>query len=166
MTAIREPVSVRAWRWVRKHPAVVASTAAVFLVSVFDSVAFSSVIAGKNAELIAANAGERTARKDAQSAQTIAEANEQVARQQNELAFATLTSVAMDLQAEFEDLPRGGTVRRRLLNRSLAGFEKLADGLLVSGAADWRKMQTLWKLSDLLSETGIGDARGQSLKHC
>ena len=166
VAAARDPWAVRARRWARKHPAVVASTAAVLLVTVLGSMAFSSVLAGKNEELTAANAAERIARGKAQSALETAEANEKTAHEQSELALATLTGVVMDVQTELRDLPRGGAVRRRLLNRSLAGFENLAGELLTSGAADRTRMHTLHELSTVLLEIGGGGpapASGESV---
>ena len=119
-------------------------------------------MAGKNADLSKANAALIESNAAEQAAREEAETNEQTARQQSELAFATLTGVVTDLQKELQDLPCGGAVRRRLLERSLGGFEKLADGLLAEGAADRSRVEALRNLAEVLLRVGGGPEGGET----
>ena len=52
MTAWREPVSLRARRWMRRHRTFVTSAAAVLVFSLVGLAGFATVLAGKNRELV------------------------------------------------------------------------------------------------------------------
>ena len=84
-----EPASVKARRWMRKHPRTVAALAATVLVGLTSAVVMAGVVSAKNAqlansnlELIKANQAERLAKQDAQIKRKEAEA----ARNQERLA--------------------------------------------------------------------------------
>ncbi len=51
VTAWREPISLRARRWMRRHRTLVTSSAAVLVVAVVGLGGFAAVVAGKNQEL-------------------------------------------------------------------------------------------------------------------
>ena len=124
-------------------PLAVISTAAVLLVSAAGLGVFSAIVTRKNnqlyklnlsldetnIELKAANARESDAR-------TLAESNEQAAREQSQLALSTLTSVISDIQGGLKQVPGGVEVRRRLLQTSLEKLDSVAKGFVEQAALD------------------------------
>ena len=172
--------AVRAKRWVRKHPTLTTTTAAVVLLSAVGLGTFSTILGAKNtqlsdlndelgdrnseladknveldqanADLIAANAREYEAR-------TLAETNEQSAREQSQLALQTLTSVIFDVQRSFENLPGGGEVRRRLLTTSLEKLEEVATEYVEQATVDRSTMVALMDMGDVILQFGVGEER-------
>ncbi len=55
VTAYPEPIALQARRWLRRRRTLVISTAAVLVLSVLGLAGFATVLAGKNAELVANN---------------------------------------------------------------------------------------------------------------
>ena len=161
VTAIQEPAFSRIARWIRKHPTVTASTAAVVLAAVIGLSIFSSVISNKNQvlaalldqledrnrELVAANERESQAK-------SIAEANEEDARQQSQLAMETLTSVVEDLQQGLAGVPGGGDVRRRLLETSLQKLEQVSTSFIDQTRIDSQTLSALLSMGDVVREIG------------
>ncbi len=169
--AFPEPFSVRAKRWVRKHPTLTTTSAAVVLLSAVGLGTFSTILGAKNTELSGLNdqLGDRNteladknveldqanqdltaANAREHEARTLAETNEQSARQQSQLALQTLTSVIFDVQTSFENLPGGGEVRRRLLTTSLEKLEQVATEYVAQATVDRNTMVALMEMGNVI----------------
>ena len=144
VTARRESPLGRARRVLRKHSSAAVAASLVVLLTLAGTAAAASALSHKNGQL-------RAAKADADRARAAAE-------DQSRLALDTLTGVITDVQAEVADLPRGSSLRTRLLSRTLENVRRLADPLLQGGAADDARMRALFDLSELLLE--VGDAGG------
>jgi serine/threonine protein kinase len=105
-----EPVTLRARRWLRKHPRSVAALAASLLVGATSAIVIAAIVTGMNRQLGAANNGlqaanvaERMAKNEAEKKQQEAELSrqsEERSRQRAERAEATAR--ANELQASAE----------------------------------------------------------------
>ncbi|MFN9717369.1 MAG: tetratricopeptide repeat protein [Planctomycetota bacterium] len=166
VTAFIEPFSVRARRWVRKHQTLTVTTAAVVLVSTVGLGGFSTIVSGKNAELNIANTNERNARTAAETAQKLAETNEQAAREQSQLALSTLTSVVNDIQRGLSSIPGSSEVRRRMLTTSLEKLDSVSTTFLSQTSVDGSTWQALIETGDLIfrfsSSADAGIPAGQA----
>lgn len=156
-SAHQDPVVVRARRWARKHPRVVASTAATLFVTMASLLVGSSIVAAKNDQLSDKNLELSVANNLAVEAQTTAEQNEAAARQQSQLALTTLTSVIRDIQGGLDDLPQSGEIRRRLLATSVDRLSDVATPFVDQALIDRNTMVALHEMGDLLLELGIND---------
>jgi serine/threonine protein kinase/tetratricopeptide (TPR) repeat protein len=176
--AFPEPFAVRAKRWVRKHPTLTTTTAAVVLLSAVGLGTFSTILSGKNNELTqlnqelqargtalartndeleqansdltAANARETDARELAQD-------NETAAREQSQLALSTLTSVIFDVQRGLEEFPGGGEVRRRLLTTSLEKLQEVSTEYIAQATVDRNTAVALMDMGDVILTFGVGE---------
>ena len=151
--AFEEPWVVRARRWVRRHPTLVTTTAAVVLLSVAGLAAFSSVVSDKNKELNNRNT-------QLMAAKELAETNEEAARQQSQLALETLTSVVNDIQSGLKNVAGSSAVRRKLLATSLGKLEKVSTRYLEKVSVDRQTTRTLLKMGDLVLHLGSGESSG------
>lgn len=147
VTAYREPLLIRARRWMRKHQTLAATTAAVLLLSLFGSGAFSLILNGKNRELADRNT-------QLVEARNLAEANEVAARAQSQLALTTLSEVIRDLQVGLTNLPGGGEVRRRLLSTSLKRLEMIATRFVGQASVDRDTMLALQQMGQVVLRFG------------
>ena len=154
VAAAAEPPSARARRWVRKHPRLVAGTAAAVLVSLVGSAAFAGVLRGKNAELTQANAAERAARVAAEDAKEVARRSEALAGRRTRTAVRTLAAVVNDLQRGLKGLPGGRGVRTRILQSALPPLEEIAEEVFAGPAPDLTQATALTDLADLLLTSG------------
>ncbi|MGD9715206.1 MAG: serine/threonine-protein kinase, partial [Thermomicrobiales bacterium] len=176
--AFPEPFTQRAKRWVRKNPTLTTTTAAVVLLSAVGLGTFSTILgaknqtlselndelgdrnselADKNAELDQANHDLTEANQREEAARLLAEENEQAAREQSQLALATLTSVIGDVQRSFENLPGGGEVRRRLLATSLEKLEQVAAEYVRQATIDRNTLVALMEMGDVILKFGVGE---------
>jgi tetratricopeptide (TPR) repeat protein len=110
VSAHREPIAVRARRWIRRHRTLVTSTAAVLVLGAFGLAGFTTVLAGKNREL------ERQRQR--------AEAREALAIDAVK-KFRDAVTANPELKNRLELDP----LRRMLLKEPLEFFRKLRDQL-------------------------------------
>ncbi len=110
VTAWREPVSIRARRWARRHRTLVASTAAVLIFSVAGLAGFTTVLAGKNRQL-----GQQRQR----------------AEEREELAIDAVKKFrdAVTANPELKNDPKLDRLRKDLLREPMAFFRELRDQL-------------------------------------
>ena len=87
VSAWREPFTVRARRWIRRHQTMVVSTSAVIIVAALSLSVLSVVVTGKNRDLKTANDAERTARGQAEANEQRAIEGETLARQNERRAI-------------------------------------------------------------------------------
>jgi tetratricopeptide (TPR) repeat protein len=101
VSAHAEQASVKARRWLRKHPRTVAAVAATVLVGLTSAVAIAGVVSAKNAQLANSNAALRTANEAERRATQDADLKrrEAVAAQNSE-RLAKLEAVAKRKEAE------------------------------------------------------------------
>jgi hypothetical protein len=118
--AYPEPLRARIGRKLRRHRGLVAA-AAVVLVSV---AAVSSVLAAEiYREKVRAEGAETTARTEKEKA----EAAEQVALQQSDVAIEALDNVIMEVQAELKDTPGSYVSRQQIIKMAMARLKQLND---------------------------------------
>jgi serine/threonine-protein kinase len=110
VTAWREPVSVRARRWARRHRTLVTSAAAVLVLSLVGLAGFAAVLAGKNREL---------------------DRQRQRAEGREALAIDAVQKFRDMVQAnaELKNRPELEALRKALLKEPLEFFRKLRDQL-------------------------------------
>jgi serine/threonine protein kinase/Flp pilus assembly protein TadD len=87
VSAFREPLLARSRRWMRRHPALVSSTAACVLMAIAALSILSVVVTGKNEQLASANSSLDTANSQLEAtnlALTASNAREREAREQAE----------------------------------------------------------------------------------
>ena len=131
VTAWRDPVSVRARRWMRRHRTLVASTATVLVLSVVGLAGFTTILAGKNEELAA-----RGRALDVKNTE-LASKNEELDRQRRRaearegLALAAVKKFrdAVTANAQLKNQPGLDPLRRALLKEPLEFFRTLRDQL-------------------------------------
>ncbi len=156
VTAFPEPLILRTRRWIRRHPKSVASLAATLLVGLMSAIVVSTVVAGKNQQLAGSLARETKAKGDALTAQALAEANALAARQQSQLAMATLARVVNDIQGGLAKLPGGGEVRRRLLQTALEKLQDVAGKYVGQASLDHNTYVALIEMGDVVLQFGVG----------
>jgi serine/threonine-protein kinase len=110
VTAWREPLSLRARRWMRRRRTLVTSTAAVLVFSLAGLSGFASVLAGKNREL-----GEQRNR----------------AEQREAMAIGAVQKFrdAVQANSELKNRPELDSLRKELLKEPMEFFRKLRDQL-------------------------------------
>jgi serine/threonine-protein kinase len=136
--AYREPVTIRAGRWMRRHRTLVTSAAAVLVFGVIGLAGFASVLAGKNQQLDAKNtelAG-KNQQLDAKNVE-LAEKNQELDRQRQRAEERE--ALAIDAVKKFRDVvtanpelknrPELDALRKALLQEPLEFFRKLRDQL-------------------------------------
>ncbi len=166
--AFPEPWIVRARRWNRQHPAVVASlSAAVLMAAVGWSIGFF-VVSGKNSELDQKNLALNTALANEQSAlqtardneasataaKRLAETNSKAAAEQSELALSTLGGIIFDVNGSLDNVAGGAEVRRVLMTRVLPQLDKVSTQFAQKSAVDRNTMFALINLADTFVELG------------
>lgn len=143
VSASPDPLTVHARRWVRKHPAISSTVAAVVMVTLVGLTAFSAVIGRKNQQLselnndldqrneqlVAANDREVKLRE-------LAQANERLAKEQSALAVLTLRQVLDDVQGGLRTTTGGTEIRRKILTTSLNSLDKIATDFIKQAAID------------------------------
>ncbi|MBL8814899.1 MAG: serine/threonine protein kinase [Planctomyces sp.] len=138
--AFTEPTAVRVRRWVRRHQTLAATTAAVIFVAAIGLGVFSAILGGVNRNLT--------------EARSVAEQNEQTAREQSQVALSTLTFVIADTQEALRNLPGGGPVRRKLLTASLQKLESVSTKFLEQSSVDQTTARALTEMGDIVLTFG------------
>ncbi len=156
VSACRESTLVHARRWVRRHPAIAASTAAVILLSVVGLGLFSSILGSKNAELANLVESLRDANNREIEARLLAEKNEQTAQAQSLLAYSTLSNLVGDLQLGLRNVSGTGDLRKRILEASLPKLNAVATEFVDASIVDSETSWVLINLGDLVLELGLG----------
>jgi tetratricopeptide (TPR) repeat protein len=85
-----------------------------------------------------------------------AEHNADAARQQSQLALATLTAVIFDIQRDLRNLPAASELRRRLLTTALRRLEKLSGAFVEKASVDRHTAASLLEMGDLVLTFGEG----------
>jgi serine/threonine-protein kinase len=169
--AWREPLRVRAGRWLGRHRTLVASTVAAVLVAV-------AALAAATALLTAANGRERQARRDAernereanelrvkeQEARQLADANGKAAGEQRDLALRTLKDVIFAIQMELRGQPKLHGLRQKLLEKAQEGLRRLSRSAATSAQVDRSMEITHNEMGDifvLLGDTKSAQAQYQ-----
>ena len=97
LNALREPLTLRGRRWIRKHPRVVASLAATVLVGLVSTAVIAGLVSGKNHELNVANTSlSRSNQKLAELNDALLQANE-AKEQERKIAKAVRDFLQKDL---------------------------------------------------------------------
>lgn len=161
VTAMTEPLSIKVRRWVRKRPAIVATTAASVLIATVGLLIFSAAINGKNRELARINSHldqknmeldqKNTALEESISKETAATT---AARKQSQLALSTLSSVIFEIQRGLKEIPRSSEVRRQLLSTSLDKLNRVAKEFVSQSAIDRNTATAFIEMGDLILEFG------------
>ena len=120
----------------------------------------NSELADKNVELDQANEDLTAANAREHEARTLAETNEQSAREQSQLALQTLTSVIFDVQTRLRKAsPAAVKSARRLLTTSLAKLEEVATEYVEQATVDRNTMVALSDMGDVILQFGVGEER-------
>ena len=154
--AFREPVSLRARRWAKRHQVLVGSTAATVLAATVALGVLAAVISGKNETLRLTNNQLDLAKTDAETKRALAEKNETHAREQSQLALQTLSSVIFDVQSSLINVPGGADVRQRLLTSILPQLDKVSTEFIAKSDVDRNTMAALVSLADTILQLGGG----------
>lgn len=96
-------------------------------------------------------------RFQALTANTLAEANERSAREQSELAMATLTTVIGDFQDGLRNVSGSSEVRRQLLATSIAQLEDVSRKYIERAVVDRQTMIALTEMGSIVLEFGVDD---------
>ncbi len=159
--AYPEPFNVRLLRWVRSHQSLVATAAAIVLMSTLSLGLFSTMLSKNNAALAKLNErlDERNRELDTRNAElTAANLRESDARKQadtqSQLLFGTLTDVVVNIQKELENIPGVADIRRRLLGMSLEQLDQVASDYVSQAQVDETNMVALASLGNLCLRYG------------
>ncbi len=162
--AYPEPFNVRLVRWVRSHQSLVATAAAIVLMSTLSLGLFSTMLSKNNAALAKLNErlDERNGELDTKNAElTAANLRESDARKQadtqSQLLFATLTDVVVNVQKELENVPGAADIRRRLLGMSLEQLDQVASDYVSQAQVDETNMVALASLGNLCLSYGSAE---------
>ncbi len=156
VSVLREPLSIRAQRWMKNHRTLVATTAATLLIGSVSLGVLAAVmsrhateVSEKNLQLQAANTKER-------EASTLATERAEIAREQSQLALATLNAVIFDLTNSLENVAGGAEVRNQLLSTALPQLKKVSSQFAEKSAVDRNTMYALIHLADTILILGQG----------
>ncbi len=176
VSAYREPFSIRARRWVRRHPALVSTTAAcvalglcaALMVAYLQS-SHARELASKNVQLTTAKEkaesaarAELLAKEDAQNKQLLAEQREQEA-----IDAVKRFGDAVANNKELKDSPKLALLRKELLKEPLGFFNSLSERLQ---ADSHTRPESLSRLASAAAELGhltseIGDKQDALVAH-
>jgi len=154
VSAFAEPVMTRSLRWARKHRTVTTATAAVVLVLAVSLGMFSTILSSKNTELRKTNSQLAEANIRERDAKTLAQTNESIARRQSQLALYTLTAVVSDVQAGLDGLAGGTDIRRRILKTALEKMESVSTQYIQQSSIDSSTWLALNELGEVINEFG------------
>ena len=157
VTAWREPLGVRTRRWVRKHPRLVAGTAAALLVGLVASLGGSALLDAKNqelgrtntrldeanTELVATNTRLDEAKTKLEQALTNEKTQRRVADDRTRLANTRFTlaleafkTQVFDANRLLENRPGTQELRKAIMAQAVAGLLKLVKEAEKSQGAD------------------------------
>jgi tetratricopeptide (TPR) repeat protein len=154
VSAWPEPVTVRVRRWVKTHETSVVAIAACLCIAILSMSILFALASFQKSEIANALNREEQERKRAVTALGLAETNAQTAKEQSQLALATLTSIVTELQRSLVNLPRGTTVRSRILSSSIPHLDKIATEFTSKADVDRITMIAIGELGDTLLEIG------------
>ncbi len=117
VSAWPEPFSIRVLRWLKNHQSLVAGAAATIIVVLVSSLTASAFLSAKNTQLTQAN--------------KVAIEKTEIANQQSELSFETMTQVIQDFQMVFAQQPDAMTkdaaeARKKMLENAVKGMNKIS----------------------------------------
>ena len=172
VSAWREPVVLRARRWMRRHRTLVTSTVTVLLFGLIGLAGFAAVVAAKNSELDAKNLELAITNRQLDSTNTeLASKNQELDRQRQraeereELAIDAVRKFrdAVKADAGLKNRPELEALRKALLKEPLDFFRKLRDQLQAGRDTRPDALATLaaanFDLASLTSEIGsVSDA--------
>jgi eukaryotic-like serine/threonine-protein kinase len=138
VSAWREPALLRSRRWMRRHRALVTTTAAVLVVGVVGLAGFSTVVTGKNRELDAKNLAlvDKNRQLDIRNVE-LAGKNQELEKERHraeareELAIDAVKKFRDAVQGnlELKNRPELDALRKALLNEPMEFFRNLRDQL-------------------------------------
>ena len=170
VSAMNDPVRVKVRRWVRKHPAIVTSTAAAVLIGLFSLAISNSLISQVNSKLKIANRDldnsnrlldEKNTELEAAiqnetTAKNLAIKNESAAREQSQLALSTLNSVVFDIHESLKNVSGASEARRQLLSTSIEKLSEVANEFVSESAVDRNTASAFLEMGDLVLKFGTG----------
>lgn len=143
-----EPFIPRVKRWIKQHQALAAAAAVLVVTSTMGLAVISSILNGKNSQLSQKNTELIAARDRAQS-------NEQLARQQSEIALQTMAAVIGDVQKSLRELSGEGNVRQRILTTMLSQLQQLSTEFLSKSSVEMESVDALLNLGEVAIELGL-----------
>ncbi len=176
--AYAEPFSLRTRRWIKGHQSLVATAAAIVLMSTLGLALFSSIVTHNNTQLAKLNftldtqnteldrqkieLDERNTLLDRSNA-ALVDKNEELtqsngretearklAEKQSQVALSTLSSIVLDLQRGLKGIPGGSEVRRRLLSMSITQLENVATDFVAQSTVERTTITALHDLGDVV----------------
>ncbi len=171
VSAMPDNFSRRLARWTRRHRALAQSSAAALLLITAVAIGAALLVnrereiaehqrqtaerlARDNVELVAQ---ERAGRKRADELAASERSARQLADGQTQLAMATLNSVVFDIQTKLDGVAGTGDVRRDLLNKAIAGLQKVARSLDTAPKADRALLASHLDLGQTFLDLGGGE---------
>jgi serine/threonine protein kinase/tetratricopeptide (TPR) repeat protein len=145
VTAWREPVTIRAQRWVRKRQTAVVSTVATLAVGLIAVAILLGVTSRANQRLEVAN-------HDLSEAVLLA-------REHNKLALDTLNYVIVEVQRELDGVPGTKELRHRLLEEVVEKLKHVSNKYQSQAAIDRGSFMALCDLGNLLLNLGSSEKR-------
>jgi serine/threonine-protein kinase len=153
--AYREPWSVRARRWTKKHRTAVTSAAAVLVVALVALTVGLVVVDGKNRELDKANTDLATALETATKARTLAEERKKTADANFTLALDAVKTQVFDINKQLENRPGTRALRETLQKSAVARLKSLIERASQRADADRTTMAAYNKLGDVYFEVDL-----------
>jgi eukaryotic-like serine/threonine-protein kinase len=131
VTAWREPTSARTLRWMRRHRALVISTAAVLVLGVVGLAGFATVLAGKNAELVERGRALNLTNTELAGKNRELDRQRRRAEEREALAISAMNKFrdAVSANAELKNRPELDALRKALLKEPREFFRTLRDQL-------------------------------------
>lgn len=171
--ALSESVMTKSLRWVRKHPAIMTSAAAIVLISAIGLSIFLTIVSGLNSKLARANGKlmnsieNETAAKNraianaelAKRNEILAAKNEGIAREQSQLAVETLQSVIFDVQSGLRNVAGASEIRRQLLGTSIEKLKKVSTAFLEASSVDRNAAAAFNEMGDLILRFGVSSGK-------
>ena len=148
VSAMRDPLFVRAKRWMRKHPATTAGSAMSMLLLLIASVIGVALVTNSNQRLESKNNELATANTRLDVARTRAEENFQAANDAVEKYLVNVTQNERLKESDFSDL------RKELLESAIPFFEKLKDQKPGDEKVEASRANGFFRLASIQFQTG------------
>jgi serine/threonine-protein kinase len=126
VSAWREPLRVRAGRWMRRHRTAMVGAGALLMTAVIALAVSTLLISQEQHETARARDLADQNATEAREAQRRADDNARVAQDQTNLTVKTFYQVVVEVQNALRDRPDMQKLREKLLNDSLAGLNQVA----------------------------------------
>lgn len=156
--AFREPLWNRCQRWMRHHRLLMTSLSAAAAVAIVALLVLLWVSSRSNEKLRDANQKESQAKQLADRNAILASTKAALAEEQSELALSVLQTVIIDIQSQLKNIPSAHPVRKRLLEKSMAGLKQVAASLQQRPRVDRNLYKAHLDLGDIFLE--VGDESG------